>query len=437
MNDNTNIHNSCDDTTPVNPDETSSDKLRNIVKDMVGELIHTFPELNETLDINIRNVMNDNDTNNDSITIIQKHCEAALPERFFDVLYQNEDIFSNDTTNTEFLPGIIFSKLWKENITDNTKESIWKYLQVLLFATVSNVSDQKSFGDTAKLFEAINEDEFKKKLEDTMSEMQKMFSMNGAGTTDSPTGTTDSPTGTADSPTGTTDSPTGTTDGPPSDSPKNNEQFPKGMFSGMDSLPNPKDLQDHISEMMDGKLGNLAKEIAEETAADMNMDMNNGSSVNDVFQTLFKQPSKLMSLVKNVGSKLDEKMKSGDIKESELLEEVNKIMQKMKSMPGVDNMKEMFAKMGMAGMADKQPGKMNMRATEANLKKHMRGAQQRDRMRAKLAERKEAAEASQVRETSLKTMHCEDGIETKVFSTGETYDKSGKRPNKKKRRKKK
>tara|TARA_B110000008_G_scaffold23931_1_gene21675 strand:- start:741 stop:2021 length:1281 start_codon:yes stop_codon:yes gene_type:complete len=415
-------HNSRDDISPDNSDETASDRLRNILKDMVGELIHTFPELNETLDINIRNVMNDDDNNNNSITIIQKHCESVLPERFFDVLYQNEDIFSNDTTNTEFLPGIIFSKLWKENITDNTKESIWKYLQVLLFATVSNVSDQKSFGDTAKLFEAINEDEFKKKLEDTMSEMQKMFSMNGADTTDSPPGTTDSPPGTTDSPSG--------------DSPKNNEQLPKGMFAGMDSLPNPKDLQDHISEMMDGKLGNLAKEIAEETAADMNMDMNNGSSVNDVFQTLFKQPSKLMSLVKNVGSKLDEKMKSGDIKESELLEEVNKIMQKMKSMPGVDNMKEMFAKMGMAGMADKQPGKMNMRATEANLKKHMRGAQQRDRMRAKLAERKEAAEAAQVRETSLKTTHCEDGIETKVFSTGEIYDKSGKRPNKKKRRKK-
>ena len=32
-----------------------------------------------------------------------------------------------------------------------------------------------------------------------------------------------------------------------------------------------------------------------------------------LFQTLFKNPQKLMNLVKNVGSKLDEKMKSGDI----------------------------------------------------------------------------------------------------------------------------
>jgi len=142
-------------------------------------------------------------------------------------------------------------------------------------------------------------------------------------------------------------------------------------------------------------------------------------------------------LVKNVGSKLDEKMKSGDIKESELLEEASKIMQKMKSMPGMDNMKDIFAKMGMAGMGGANSGKMNMGATEANLKRNMKGARQRDRMRTKLAERKEAAEAAEVKKAHLKTTQCEDGIETKVFSTGETYNKSAKRPNKKKRRKKK
>ena len=171
----------------------------------------------------------------------------------------------------------------------------------------------------------------------------------------------------------------------------------RGMFPGMENLPDPKELQDHISEMMNGKLGNLAKEIAEETAKDMNIDMTNSESVNDVFQKLFKQPTKLMSLVKNVGSKLDEKMKSGDIKESELLEEANNIMQKMKSMPGMSNMKEMFEKMGMPGNM-KMPGKMNMGATAANLKRNMRGAQQRDRMREKLARRQEERE----QETILK-----------------------------------
>ena len=45
-----------------------------------------------------------------------------------------------------------------------------------------------------------------------------------------------------------------------------------------------------------------------------------------------------MDLVKNVGGKLDEKIKSGEINESELLEEAE-IVQKMKDIPGMGDMK--------------------------------------------------------------------------------------------------
>ena len=43
----------------------------------------------------------------------------------------------------------------------------------------------------------------------------------------------------------------------------------------------------------------------------------------------------MMDLVKNVGSKLDNKIKSGDIKESELMQEATELMSKMKDMPGI------------------------------------------------------------------------------------------------------
>ena len=152
-----------------------SEQLTPIICDMMKDLLTTFPELKDTLDKDLQNIMNAEDDDNVSIKKVQKHCEAVFPERFFDILYQNEDIFTDDKINTEFLPNMDFSQLWKENITENTKQSLWKYLQVILFTVVTNVSDQNSFGDTAKLFEAINHDEFKKKLEDTMEEMQNMF----------------------------------------------------------------------------------------------------------------------------------------------------------------------------------------------------------------------------------------------------------------------
>ena len=53
-----------------------------------------------------------------------------------------------------------------------------------------------------------------------------------------------------------------------------------------DNLPNAEELHDHINRMMEGKLGCLAKEIAEETANDFNIDVEDATSVNDVFKQL-------------------------------------------------------------------------------------------------------------------------------------------------------
>ena len=77
----------------------------------------------------------------------------------------------------------------------------------------------------------------------------------------------------------------------------------------------------------------MAKELAEETSKDLDMDMENVTDVNDVFTKLFKNPAKLMNLVNNIGSKIDKKMKDGSIKESELLEEANSMLKNMKNIP--------------------------------------------------------------------------------------------------------
>ena len=79
-----------------------------------------------------------------------------------------------------------------------------------------------------------------------------------------------------------------------------------------------------------------------------------------------------MGLVKTVGDKLDGKMKSGELKESELIAEATDIMNKMKNMPGMDNIQAMLSKMGMGGMAGMaglggKGGKVNMASMEAQL----------------------------------------------------------------------
>lgn len=116
----------------------------------------------------------------------------------------------------------------------------------------------------------------------------------------------------------------------------------------MKNFPTAENLHEHINGMLSGKLGELAMEIAQETASDLNLgadgDLNADSNVKDVFQKLMKNPTKLMSLVKNVGSKLDEKIKSGSIKESELMSEASDIINRMKDMPGMGDIQSMLKK---------------------------------------------------------------------------------------------
>ena len=112
----------------------------------------------------------------------------------------------------------------------------------------------------------------------------------------------------------------------------------------MEDMPNPEEMQNHINKLLGGTLGSLAHEIADEPAKDLNVDMENAENVNDVFQKLFKNPGKLINMVKKVGSKLDSKLKSGELKESELMQEASELMEKMKNMPGMKNMDKILSR---------------------------------------------------------------------------------------------
>jgi len=350
-----------------------------VIKDFVGDLKATFPEYNTFINKWWKNkddfgyIEDETERNtayekslDESIKILFDFCCKKYPQRFFDILYQNEEIFQEDSDiDTEFLPKIHFKNLWQCDISDKTRETIWKYLQLIMFSVIGSIENKDAFGDTAKLFEAINADEFKSKLEETLSHMQNLFDSSG------------------------------NIRGPNEDS----EEF-KNMNEGfnMDDLPDPNEINDHITGMLDGKLGQLAREIAEETAADLNVDFDNTTDIKSVFQNLIKNPTKLMGLVKNVGSKLDSKLKSGDLKETEIIAEATEIMNKMKSMPGMGNIQSMLSKMGMNGLGG--GGKMNMNAMESNLNQRMKAAQTRERCKAK-AESNAKARAEQQMQNML------------------------------------
>ena len=268
------------------------------------------------------------------------------------------------------------------DISQKTRETIWKYLQLILFCIIGTIENREAFGDTAKLFEAINADDFKDKLQETLSQMQDLFNMTG------------------------------------------DEECPELTPNiNMDNLPKAEDINEHISGLLDGKLGKLAKEIAEETAADLNLDLEGITDMKDVFNKLIKNPSKLMNLVKDVGGKLDSRIKSGEIKESELMEEASELMNKMKNMPGMGNIQSMLSKMGMGGMAG-MGGKMNMGAMQSQLNKNMKNAQMRERMKAKAEANQKMKAQTPVPTPSPVTPALTDEQLISIFSSGEKAERT-------------
>lgn len=318
-----------------------------VIQDFTRDLTTTFPEYSYLWD-----KWYDTTTTSSEFDDLYKFCLAAYPERFFDILYQNDEIFSlNSETSTLFLPYVDFKLLYNcEGISENTKKTLWKYLQLILFTIMNGVHDKTTFGETANLFEGVNEEDLHTKLSETIESLSDFFKNNETK------------------------------------SEETSEDLPNAEqeFSGS-NIPNPDDLNEHLKNLFGGKIGSLAKELAEELTGDiMNMfgeEDGDVKSTQDVLKKIMKNPKKLMELLKSVSTKLDKKMKSGDISKEDLMKEAGDIMGKMKAMGGGKDFQEMMKNMtkNMAGMTGKN-AKFDMNA----LNRMTKAESSKDRMRSKL-----------------------------------------------------
>jgi hypothetical protein len=248
------------------------EELKAVLKDFCNDIKNTFPEKKETVEkYNIEELI--------------PYCKEYFTQRTLEIVYKNEKIFMNEPTF--FLPNIDFNELWASNISVETKETIWKYLQLILFSYVS--LDEYSFDDTVKFFEQLDKDDFKEKIEDIMKNL------------------------------------------------KTDENF------DISSIPNADKINSTFDNLFDTKIGNIAQEIAEETSKKMNIDPSG-----NLMENMFKDPTALMSLVKTVGDSLDKKMKAGDINQEELLKESSSLLGNLNMN---NDIQKLFSSLGMGDLA--------------------------------------------------------------------------------------
>ena len=144
-----------------------------------------------------------------------------------------------------------------------------------------------------------------------------------------------------------------------------------------------------------------------------------------------------MGLVKNVGEKLDTRIKSGEIKESELMQEASEMIQKMKGMPGMGDIQSMLSKMGLGGQ------KVNIPAMEAKLNQNIKTAKMKERMKEKLDAKRAATTLQelqgQIQSQQIQTQPVmnEDELIKMFNDSEETKETKSSKKNGKKNEKKK
>lgn len=358
-------------------------KFENILNDFANDIKLCFPEYEESiLKLNISK-------NKEKL---YNYCKKQFCPHFFNILYKNEKMFEIDESNNEYkglylLPLIDFKQIYNLNISENTKNTIWNYLQLLLFTCVKNIQDESVFGETSKLFEAIDQNELQEKLVSTMESLNNVFQNMNQEQDESEKDVNNDETQESSHDNDETQ-----------ESTHNNDESNKKQFNPDDfkNFFNPEDINSHLSGIMDGKIGQLAKEIAGEAMESLDLDDIENSKNPDVFmKKMLNDPTKIMKLVKQIGGKLDTKLKDGSINKDDLVNEAGEIMEKIQSIPGL---KDVMGKMGMNG-------KMDFKGMMNKMQNNMKSAQTKERMREKLKKRQQESNLNNNPNIEKKTDH--------------------------------
>ena len=354
-----------------------------VMKDFTSDLKSTFPEHAHKWWIY------GEDTSNDGWKDLFSYCLKIYPERFFDILYKNEEMFKEDSEdNVDFLPRVDFRKLYYcEGVSSQTQQTIWKYLQLILFMVIGNVKDKSEFGNTMNLFEGIDETELQEKMTEAMSGLGDFFKTLGKTENDEEDDET----------------------GGFQEAMKEGEKMMDEMFKQFgtqdisgethtdekeNDMPNADDIHSHLKGLFGGKLGHLAQELMQELTEDVQEslglnaeDLENSSNPMDVLKKLMRRPDKLMSLVKKIQTKFQDKMNSGDLSQEDIMKEAGDMLRKMKEMGGNSKqMNEMFQNMaqGMGGSMGK-----DMKVDMNKLDRMMKTQDIKDRLRARVEKKKQ------------------------------------------------
>jgi hypothetical protein len=289
-----------------------------VIGDFIRDVSTTFPEYDRLL----QKCSTDHDR-------LYEFCLRKYPARSADFFSKNEAIFEEESeVDTEFLPRVHFKNLWQyDDLSEGTKDAIWSYLQLISLSLGVEQLEPSTRVPPEDM------DEMVQNALEHMSQIWKKESESGiSGVVE------------GGLPTAATSAAAGESAADPPVPPIGGGADPfDGLFTG--------------------KLADIAKELAGETAGSLSF--SEDATLEDATKQLFSNPGNLAAVMQSVTSKLDQKMKSGEISQEEMLAEAMSMMGKMGSIPGLSNIFNSLGGMG------KNP-KVNQLSRQEKIKARLR-----------------------------------------------------------------
>lgn len=251
-------------------------KLFSLFSDFIRDLSKVFPEIKSSLYRNYEDCLVDGS---------KCLCDFPKVKRFLELIGDYEKYIVDKNLEffdleVEFLEEIQFNRLWEKNISNKTRESIWKYLQTFQLISINLKSSEA-------LNAALEGDKIDKSSLKDIKKMQKLS---------------------------------------------------EEVQSKSNSTEGENELDQMLGGLMDSGIGEIAKEVAQGLDVEsMFGSVDENSNPMELMAQLMN-PDKMGAIFNNINSVMEQKMASGELTQEGLKSEAEGMMGQMGENPMFKNM---------------------------------------------------------------------------------------------------
>ena len=260
-------------------------KLFSLFSDFIRDLSKVFPEIKNSLYRNYEDCLVDGSKCLSDFPKVKRFLELIGDYEKY-IVDKNLEFFDLEV---EFLEEIHFNRLWEKNISNKTRESIWKYLQTFQLISINLKSSEA-------LNAALEGDKIDKS---TLKDIKKM------------------------------------------------QKLSEDVQSKAKSQEGENELDQMLGGLMDSGIGDIAKEVAQSLDVEsMFGSVDENSNPMELMAQLMN-PDKMGAIFNNINSVMEKKMESGELTQDGLKREAEGMMGQMGDNPMFKNMMQQMGENNM------------------------------------------------------------------------------------------